>query len=119
MKERKIEAATGDQRREGSLAASDQKVASTGVYRAMTRRIILLRCPAQDHSPKSTCGIRNLTATWEPVKIACSRNMRSVVCFIKYLNVHVYEQELPTHSWTYSTIKKMHRRVSGRTATGH
>jgi hypothetical protein len=42
MKERKIEAAAGDQRREGSLAASDQKVASAGVYRAMTRRIIFL-----------------------------------------------------------------------------
>ncbi|PYX15743.1 MAG: hypothetical protein DMG84_10415 [Acidobacteria bacterium] len=82
MKERKIEAATGDQRREGSLAASDQKVASTGVYRAMTRRIILLRCPTQDHSPKSTCGIRNLTATPEPVKI--ERNHVHAHCCMLY-----------------------------------
>ena len=97
MKEGKIETAW-HQPREGPQAAPDQKIASAGVYRAMIERMVLLRCPAQNHSPKSTCGIRNLTATWEPVKIACSRTMRSVVCFIKYLNVRVYEQELPTHS---------------------
>src|SRR5439155_4470375 len=48
----------------------------------------------------------------------CAKRTMPVVSFIKYLNVRVYEQELTTHPWTYSTIQKMHRRISGRPATG-